>query len=273
MISCEKSVIKVIEQLKEKYCLEIDKIVKNEDSTDGNVYMLFNDTTKYILKLYDDKNHAISMINIHKDLRKNGMNVPKIILNKENNGYTSLDDGKYCVIYSFLDGDEIGNLFKNINAEVSSKIAKEIKKIHKITSGDNKYDLKSLPFNIEKKFNRYSTLHFDLTRCNIFYNEDWSSKIGFIDFDDAKYGPTIVDVAITISLLYFSKSRGVDIEGLKAFLDEYYESDELRKEEVPYLKECAIKWIDYIMDNNQFDTSTTESFEIRKNLIETEMNF
>ena len=74
------------------------------------------------------------MINIHKDLRKNGMNVPKIILNKENNGYTSLDDGKYCVIYSFLDGDEIGNLFKNINAEVSSKIAKEIKKIHKISN-------------------------------------------------------------------------------------------------------------------------------------------
>ena len=118
MISCEKSVIKVIEQLKEKYCLEIDKIVKNEDSTDGNVYMLFNDTTKYILKLYDDKNHAISMINIHQNLRKNGLNVPKKILNKENNGYTSLDDGKYCVIYSFLDGDEIGNLFRNINAEV-----------------------------------------------------------------------------------------------------------------------------------------------------------
>ena len=42
---------------------------------------------------------------------------------------------------------------------------------------------------------------------------------------------------------------------------------------MPYLKNCALKWINYIMDNNQFDSSTTESFEIRKNLIETEMNF
>ena len=28
------------EEIKKKYCLEIDKIIKNEDSTDGNVYML-----------------------------------------------------------------------------------------------------------------------------------------------------------------------------------------------------------------------------------------
>ena len=112
-----------------------------------------------------------------------------------------------------------------------------------------------------------------MTRFNIFYNENWQSQIGFIDFDDAKYGPTVVDVAIAISLLYFSKSRGVDTEGLKAFLNEYYDNEETRKNEMPYLKKCALKWINYIMDNNQFDSSTTESFEIRKNLIETEMNF
>ena len=56
-------------------------------------------------------------------------------------------------------------------------------------------------------------------------------------------------------------------------MNEYYDNEKLRKNELPYLKTCALKWIDYIMDNNQFDSSTTESFEIRKNLIETEMNF
>ncbi len=261
----------MMKEINQKYYLEINNIIKNEDSTDGNVYILKNHSNKYIMKLYDDEKHVISMVNIHIDLKNCGMNVPDIILNKEKERYSLLENGKFCIIYSFLNGEEIGNLFKNINKETSIKIAKEIKKIHQITNGNNKYNLPVLPFKIDGVFNRYSILHFDLTRCNIFYNIDWDSKIGFIDFDDAKYGPTVVDVAIAVSLLYFSKSRGVDYEGLKAFLNEYYDNKELRKNEIPYLKNCALKWIDYIMDNNQFDSSTTESFKIRKNLIETEM--
>ena len=260
------------EQIKKAYCLKIDEFVKNEDSTDGNVYMIFNNNDKYIVKIYNNLQHVISMINLYEDLKINGMNVPGIILNKDNKGYSLLENGKYCVIYSFLDGKEICT-FKNINKEISIKIAKELRKIHQITSGNNKYNLPVVPFDIEKKFNKYSALHFDLTKNNIFYNENWESQIGFIDFDDAKYGPTIIDVAITISLLYFSKKRGVNIDGLKAFLDSYYEDEKQKEEEIPYLKNYALKWINYIMDNNQFDSSTKESFKIKKRLIEIEMDF
>lgn len=119
------------DQINNKYNLEIEEIIKNEDSTDGNVYILINNSNKYIAKLYDSKNHTISMVNIHEYLKNGGMNVPKIILNKENQGYSLLGDGKYCVIYSFLNGEEIGNLFKNINKDISIKIAKEIKKFIK----------------------------------------------------------------------------------------------------------------------------------------------
>lgn len=169
------------------------------------LYIIKNLSNKYIMKLYDNEKHAISMVDIHKDLKSDGMNVSNIVLNKENIGYSLLENGKYCVIYSFLNGEEIGNLFKNISKDTSIRIAKEIKNIHKITSGNNKYNLPVLPFKVDGVFNRYSILHFDLTRRNIFYNENWQSQIGFIDFDDAKYGPTVVDVAIAISLLYFSK--------------------------------------------------------------------
>ena len=106
------------DQINNKYNLEIEEIIKNEDSTDGNVYILINNSNKYIAKLYDSKNHTISMVNIHEYLKNGGMNVPKIILNKENQGYSLLEDGKYCVIYSFLNGEEIGNLFKNINKKI-----------------------------------------------------------------------------------------------------------------------------------------------------------
>lgn len=172
-----------------------------------------------------------------------------------------------------MNGKELDDVFKNLNADISAKIAREVKKNHQTTAGENLFNLKEVPFEIEEEFDRYSALHFDLTRCNIFCHDEWPEKIGFIDFDDAKYGPSVIDVAITISLLYFSKSRGVDYEGLNAFIDAYYDDEEVKKKEAPYLKKYAIKWIDYVMDHHEFDSSTTESFEIRKNLIEADLHF
>ena len=55
------------EEIKKKYCIEMDKVIKNKNSTDGNVYMLKSISNKYIMKIYDDEKHAVSMINIHKD--------------------------------------------------------------------------------------------------------------------------------------------------------------------------------------------------------------
>ena len=101
------------------------------DIAQMQVYEMTNGiSTDYI---FNHPQHQISL----KDLKNGGMNVPNIILNKENQGYSLFENGKYCVIYSFLNGEEIGNLFKNINKDTSIKIAKEIKNIHKITTGNN----------------------------------------------------------------------------------------------------------------------------------------
>lgn len=263
----------VLNEIEKYYDFETDKIEKNMDSTDGNVYHVFTKTDQYIAKLYSDEEHTKSMISLHHVLVKSGLHVPKIIQNKFGEYDSVLSNGTHCVVYSFLNGKELGDVFKNLNADISAKIAREVKKIHQTTAGENLFNLKEVPFEIEEKFDRYSALHFDLTRCNIFYHDEWPEKIGFIDFDDAKYGPSVIDVAITISLLYFSKSRGVDYEGLNAFIDAYYDDVEVKKKEVPYLKKYAIKWIDYVMDHHEFDSSTTESFEIRKNLIESGPHF
>lgn len=111
-----------------------------------------------------------------------------------------------------------------------------------------------------------SILHFDLNKNNIFYN---NGKVGFIDFDDAKFGPSICDISIIISFLFLSKKRGIDSENIKNFIDSYYGDElELKKKEIKYLKEYALKWIDYLQYNNEFDTSLKESFETKRNLIE-----
>ena len=114
---------------------------------------------------------------------------------------------------------------------------------------------------------RKSVLHFDLTRNNIFIDNE-QDKIGFIDFDDAKYGASVCDVAILIANLFFSKSKGANLEGMQKFIDAYYEDDlKIKELEVPRIKEFALMWIDYVLDGNEFDSSTTESFEARKKLI------
>ncbi len=113
-------------------------------------------------------------------------------------------------------------------------------------------------------------VHFDLTRNNIFRLNN--GQIGFIDFDDAKYGDSVCDIAILIANLFFSKTRGVDKIGMNKFIEEYYKDEvNLKKEEIPLIKEYALCWIDYVLNGNEFDTSTTESLEIRKKLINDNM--
>lgn len=58
-----------IKQINNEYDLNIINIIKNESSTDGNVYMLVNNDTKYVIKIYDNEDHVKSMVNLHRDLK------------------------------------------------------------------------------------------------------------------------------------------------------------------------------------------------------------
>lgn len=252
--------------INENYLINIIKIEKNEESTVGNVYIIHTELKKYVAKIYDDLNHVNSMINLHSDLNDK-FNIPKIIQSKNKSGYVNIKKSKYIVLYSFIDGIQIGKKFNKLPQEIIRNIALELRKLHDLTSKLNKYNLNEVSFCKNYNIKRSSLLHFDLTKSNIFYNE--KDGIGIIDFDDAKYGISVCDVAIIISLLFFSKNRGVDMNSLNIFIDTYYGKDlELKLEEIKYIKEIAINWIDYVLSGNEFDTSLKESFEIKKKLIE-----
>lgn len=258
-----KEINKIIE---DNYMIKIDKIEKNKQSTDGNVYIVYTDKEKYVLKIYDELDHTEAMTFLHNKLISCGLNVPKIIKTRNNELYSKINDKENIVIYSFMKGKQISDEHVSIDNFIVSKIANELYKLHKSTYNDNAYNLPILPFSVKNKTNRNSILHFDLTKDNIFIDND---KIGFIDFDDAKYGPSVCDVSIFISILFFSKKRGVDINKAKKFIDEYYSNEPTVKQiEIPLIKEYAINWIDYILNNNSFDTSTTESFVVKRKLVE-----
>lgn len=250
--------------LKESYEIQINNITKNSDSTDGNVYLIKSNNNKYIFKMYNSLEHTQSMIKLHNFLNENNLYVPRIIPTKNKEYYKKYND-KYIVMYSFLEGIQLKNIIQTVDNKTISKLAKEIRRLHDLTENVT-FNLKYIDFNLETEFKRKSILHFDLTKDNIFINKD---EIGFIDFDDAKFGPSVYDVAITISLLFLSKRRGAELDKIKTFIDSYYESDTQNKErELPYIKSIALKWIDYLLTKNSFDTSTKESFEVKKKLIE-----
>lgn len=150
-----------------------------------------------------------------------------------------------------------------LDKKMISLVAEELKSFHDGTQS-NEFNLPQVPF--PDKAKRKSALHFDLTRENIFLQKD---KIFFIDFDDAKYGGSVCDVAILIANLFFSKSRGTDIEEMQTFIEKYYGEDiELKHTEQPLIKEYALNWINYILNGNEFDTSTEKSFKTRYELID-----
>ncbi len=215
--------------------------------------------------MYKELEHANAMIDLHQKLDSNGIIVPKIISTTNGRKYEKISNSYIVVVYSFIDGEQIGWNSENekIDEKIVVKIAKELRKFHKCTENTGK----TLPrVKFDKNTGRESVIHFDLTRHNIFVCNN--ERIGFIDLDDAKYGASVCDVAILISNLFFSKTRGVDLKGMQCFIDEYYANEiELKKQEETLIKKYALEWINYILSGNEFDTSTTESFEVRKRLI------
>lgn len=247
--------------IKDIYKLNIVSIVKNNESSDGNVYNIKTNNNKYIAKIYDDLNIVNNMISLYNYLEE--MNIPKIIKTNDGNYFSKYMD-KYIVIYSFLDGKQLSKFVTENNNicpdEIVSLMAKEVRKLHNLTS-NNRFGFKTIEF--ADNLNRKSILHFDLTKENIFINND---KIGFIDFDDAKYGDSVCDVAILLSFFFVSKKRGVDNKKINIFLDNYYDKceKELKNEESRYIKTYIKCWVDYLLDGHEFESSLKSSFEFKK---------
>lgn len=254
--------IEINKILQGNYNLKNIIVQKNLESTEGNVYNITTSDNKYILKIYRDIKHVDNMKNLYEMLKKD-FYIPQIIKNNNRELYTAYNE-YYFIIYSYLEGNQLSN-YENIPNEISIIFANELRQFHNKTEKMNNINLKNIDFC--SKTLRTSLLHFDLTRGNIFYNK---GQIGFIDFDDAKYGQSIIDISIAIINLYCSKLRGVDLEGIKTFITEYYKDDyELKKEEIYLISEIAIKWVDHILNNNEFECSTKESLQIKKKLIKT----
>ena len=247
----------ISESIKENYGIS-NKIVKNLDSSVGNVYDVFSDNSRYIVKIYSDLNHVNRMIQISEILNNGGIIIPKIIENLNGLKYIGINN-YFIVVYEFLKGKNVSGI---INEELIYKIAKEVRKMHDLVD-NNDIGLDVVDFNINS--DRKSLLHFDLTKDNILSDD---GIIKFIDFDDVKYGDSVIDISILIALFFFSKKRGVDLKGVKCFIDSYYGDDiDLKNKEIGFIKKCALKWINDTLKNNEFEISTTESFEVKKKLI------
>ena len=82
------------------------------------------------------------------------------------------------------------------------------------------------------------------------------------DFDDAKVGPALCDVAIALTNLFISRKNGTDINGMNIFLDAYYKNNiEQRQVEEPIIKNIATEWLKYTLKNPKLDKKTIDGLE------------
>lgn len=242
----------ITEILEKQYGMNIIQIQKSEESTDGNVYIINEAYIKYILKIYTNKEHALRMVSLYNYLNINGIGAPHIIKNKSNEELCCIEDNTYFVMQTFVNGTKIKNLMINDGVQ---RVARYLRNLHNL-KGEH-LNLPGVPFNI--KSNRNAILHFDTTKNNILQENE---KVFFIDYDDAKYGPAICDVAIAITNLFISKADGVNVDVINMFLDAYYgDNDKIRKKEVPLISQVASCWIKKVLEDNSFNASTKQGLE------------
>ena len=206
------------------------------------------------------------MVRIHSLLNERRINIPIIINTKDDEKYCKIDEDNYLVVYSFIEGEQIGwsEKYKRLSENLIKELADTLKKIHD-TKISFLNDLENVKYSEADLGNENSLLHFDLTRNNIFVS---NGKISIIDFDDAKMGNRICDISILIANIFFSKTYGADINGEKIFVNEYFKDEIGNTENIQKsIKKYVVKWIDYILSGNRFDTSTKESFEVKRKLI------
>ena len=248
----------ISEVIKNSYGIK-NEVIKNLESSVGNVYDVVSTNSKYIVKIYNDLNHVCRMIELSEKLNDFGIIVPKIIKNLVNMDYVLIDN-EYIVVYEFLNGKSI-RFNGIIPREVIYKIAMELRRMHDALNINIGFKEINFDINLQRK----SVLHFDLTKDNILYND---GDIAFIDFDDAKYGEAVIDISILIALFFVSSKTGVNLDGIRYFVDSYYGDDvDLTTKESCFIKQCALKWIDYTLENNEFESSLIENFELKKKLI------
>lgn len=105
----EEEIVK--NQLKEvllkNYGIEAKKIMKNEESTEGNVYNIKLQDKKYIAKIYNNAEHAKEMSELFQKMLFVNLNVPKIIKNDKNGTYQNILGNNYLILYEFINGKAI----------------------------------------------------------------------------------------------------------------------------------------------------------------------
>ena len=248
------------EIMKSEYGIDIESVSKSDESTDGNVYIMSGHKEKYVIKVYGNYAHAESMAKLHEYLHVHDLNVPFIIKNLSGEYITTAFDGKYIVCYSFAKGVKLKQT--DLTDDRIIAVAEYLTKLHSVDI--NEFNLETVPFKITS--NRQSVLHFDVTKQNIFVDET-TNDISFIDFDDAKFGSAVSDVAIALTNLFISRANGADIDGMKLFVNAYYNEDvSLKKVEMPLVKKAALEWLQRTLNNEKLGSSIIEGLNNKINI-------
>ena len=130
---------KIRKALEENYNIELTKIEKSKESTDGNVFIIYSKDKKYIAKVYDNIIHTKQMLYLHLLLAEKRINAPRIIKDVQGNCYEIIDNNSYLMIYSFIEGEQLERFYENkktLDEDIVKLIAKTLRELHDSTNLD-----------------------------------------------------------------------------------------------------------------------------------------
>ena len=267
--------IKLLKSIEENYniLVEDDKFIKLGVTTINDIFVINNDTKKYIVKIYnvDNEKQIRNSLSTQKIIFESLKNTADVLLNKSGKLYTKYNN-KFYAIQEFIETQDKNsidiieesaknlyllhkelkkldpNLYENKKQfsnyfsikENIDKSKKELKNVNLSKKVKNIYDKLLdkrmqllLKYNCKYFPNEFQIIHRDIRPNNIIVN---NSGIYFIDFDFVAYGDLLFEIGSAAMLI-----SNFDIEEAEKFvkiynsyLDKKYNIEEIFKNLLAY---------------------------------------
>ncbi len=267
--------IKLIKSIEKNYDISVnaDKFIKLGVTTINDIFVINNDTKKYILKMYnvDNEKQIRNSLNTQKIIFQSLKNTADVLSNKDGKLYTKYDN-KFYAIQEFIEAQDQNNIdiieesAKNLyllhkemkkldqnlyeNKKQSSnnfaiienidKSKKELKNVNISKKAKNIYDKLLnkrmqllLKYNCEYFPNEFQVIHRDIRPKNIIIN---NNCVHFIDFDFVAYGDLLFEIgssAMLISDFNIEKAKKF-VKIYNSYLDIKYNDEKIFKNLLAY---------------------------------------
>ena len=227
--------------LERNYGMKNPQICQLSSGATQTTMLVIDGSNKLVLKAFHDSHAATLVAEFQDYLRNAGLGVP-IIVKTTNEKLFLVNNTISIVLMEYVDGHGIGwaDETEKLDHMLVSSITSMLAKMHLAAlafKNDDRFlelikGLRPMPLEVSVEgVNiaelRTALIHGDLTRENIIVSSSYDSVTSFIDFGDTMYSYLAYDLAVLLTQVFVTKTWGMDIQGIKRFMEAYSKQNPL----------------------------------------------